>query len=162
MTMPRKPLVLFIVCAYRIFYCAGLALIFAVLIHRLPLSQSLRTFEVPLYYLFIASVVLAVVPATAFWRSPEWMSWAATLLLSIMFIWYGWFSLGAPFVLHELHTFDPVEAAREVSSYQAQALLGTVGIVGFFLLLPVLRRSLDYRPPRSKQDTATSQSAPSQ
>lgn len=124
---------------YRVLYCAALALLFAVLIRRLPLGESLRSFEIPLFYVFVASVVLAAVPGIAFARSPEWMSWAATLFLSIMFIWYGWFSLGAPFVLHELHTFDPIEAAREVNSYRTQALSGTVGIVGFFMLLPILR-----------------------
>jgi len=125
--------------AYRIIYCAALALLFVVLIRRLPLGESLRRFEVPLFYVFVASVVLAVVPVIAFLRSPEWLSWATTAFLSIMFIWYGWFSLGAPFVLHELHTFDPVEAAREINSHRVQALAGTVGVVGFIMLLPILR-----------------------
>ena len=124
---------------YRILYCAALALLLVVLLRRLPIGESLRSFEVPLFYVFVVSVVLAAVPGIAFVRSPEWMSWVTALLLSFMFIWYGWFSLGAPFVLHELHTFDPVEAAKEVNSYRTQALSGTVGIVGFFLLLPILR-----------------------
>ncbi|MFZ0731017.1 MAG: hypothetical protein WAM79_01710 [Candidatus Sulfotelmatobacter sp.] len=124
---------------YRILYCAALALLFVVLVRRLPIGESLRRFEVPLYYALVASVMLALVPGIAFRRIPEWASWAMTLFLSIMFIWWGWFSLGAPFVLHELHTFDPVEAAREVNSYRTQALSGTVGTVCFFMLLPVLR-----------------------
>jgi hypothetical protein len=125
--------------AYRVLYFTALALLFIVLIRRLPLGESLRSFEVPLIYVFMASVALAVIPGIVFVRSPEWMSWAATLFLSVMFIWFAWFSLGAPFVLHELHTFDPVEAAKEVNSYRTQSLSATVVIVGFFLLLPALR-----------------------
>jgi hypothetical protein len=124
---------------YRVLYCAALCLLLFVLLRRLPIGESLRSFEVPLYYAFIASVVLAILPGIAFARSPEWLSWASALFLSAMFIWYGWFSLGAPFALHELHTLDQVEAAREVNSYRTQALSGTVGIVGFFMFLPIVR-----------------------
>lgn len=123
---------------YRVIYCAALCLLLVVLLLRLPIGESLRPFEIPLFYAFIASVALALITAAAFTHVPEWLSWAATLLMCALFVWYLWFSLGAPAVLHELHTFDPVEAAREIRANRNRSLIATAIMLGFFMFLPVL------------------------
>lgn len=123
---------------YRVIYCSVVALLLVVLIYRLPIGESLRPFEIPLFCAFIASAALALFTAAAFTRITEWLSWTATLLLCVLFIWYQWFSLGAPSVLHELHTFDPVEAAKEIRAYRNRSLIETATTLGFFMLLPVL------------------------
>src|SRR6478736_5466623 len=107
---------------YRGLYCAFLGLLLVGLLFRLPIGESLRPFEHPLFYLFIGSVVLAIFSAIAFARIPEWLIWSVTLLLSVLFVWYAWFSLGAPAVLHELHTFDPVETAKEIRAFRTRSL----------------------------------------
>jgi hypothetical protein len=124
---------------YRGIYCAFLGLVFVSLLLRLPIGESLRPFEIPLFYAFLASLALALFSAVAFSHVPEWLSWVAALLVCVLFVWYGWFSLGAPFVLHELHTFDPVEAAKESRAYRNSSLIGTAIMIGFLMFLPVFR-----------------------
>jgi len=123
---------------YRVIYCSVVALLLVFLIYRLPIDGWLRPFEIPLFYVFIVSAALALFTAAAFTRLPEWLSWTATLLLCVLFIWYQWFSLDAPSVLHELHTFDPVEGAKEIRAYRNHSLIVTAAALGFFMLLPVL------------------------
>ena len=118
----------------------------------LPLSGSRRfapsptgwgiaaPFEHPLFYAFIGSIAFAIFSAIVFRSIPERLIWCATLLLSALFIWYGWFSQGAPFVLHELHTFDPVEAAKEIRSFRNGSLIGTATLLGCFVCLPVFHQ----------------------
>jgi len=123
---------------YRVVYCAFLTLLLVVLLHRLPIGESLRPFEIPLFWALIASLALGLYSATAFTRIPEWLSWAATFLVCALLVWYTWFSLGAPFVLHELHTFNSVEAAKEIRTHRDQSFIATAIMLGFFMLLPVL------------------------
>lgn len=127
-----------ILWTYRVVYCALAGLLLVVLLRRLPIGESLRPFEIPLFWTLIASLAIGLYSAAAFTRIPEWLSWTATFLVCALFVWYTWFSSGAPFVLHELHTFDPVEAANEIRAYRDQALIGTAIMLGFFMLLPVL------------------------
>ena len=133
---------------YRGLYCAFFSVHLVGLLLRLPIGESLRPFEHPLFYAFIASVAFAIFSAIAFTRIPEWLIWCATLMLSALFVWYGWFMQGAPFVLHELHTFDPVEAAKEIRSFRDRSLVGTAIMLGFLLCLPVFHR---LRAPRNSQ-----------
>lgn len=138
--------------AYRGIYCAVLGFLFVGLLFRLPVGESLRPFEHPLFYAFIGSDALAVFSAIAFTRLPVWLMWSATLLLSLLFIWWGWFMQGAPFVLHELHTFDPVEAAKEVHAFKTRSLIETAIMLGFFVCLPLLHQF--GRPRKSLPDAA--------
>lgn len=125
---------------YRGLYCAFLGVYLVGLLLRLPIGESLRPFEHPLFFAFIASIAFAIFAAIAFTRIPEWLNWSATLVLSALFVWHLWFMQGAPFVLHELHTFDPGEAAKEVRSFRTRSLVGTTIMLIFFLCLPVLYR----------------------
>jgi len=138
---------------YRGLYCAFLGVIFVGFLLRLPIGESLRPFEHTLFYAFIASIAFAIFSAIAFTRIPEWLIWCATLILSALFVWYGWFMQGAPFVLHELHTFDPVEAAKEVRSFRNRSLVGTAIMLGFFLCLPVFRRLRAHKSRKSNVET---------
>lgn len=130
---------------YRGLYCAFLGLYFVGLVLRLPVGDSLLPFEHPVFYAFIGSIAFAIFSAIAFTRIPEWLIWCATLLLSFLFVWYLWFMQGAPFVLHELHTFDPVEAAKEVQTLRIRSLISTAIMLGFFACLPVFHH---FRRPR--------------
>jgi hypothetical protein len=49
--------------------------------------------------------------------------WAATAMVCAFFTWYAWYSLEAPFVLHEVHTFDPAKAAAEKSRVEFQGAI---------------------------------------
>lgn len=123
---------------YRVIYCSLLGVLFVGLLRRLPIGESLRSFEIPLYYAFIASVALSFLYGVAFEKRPEWQSWAVTAFLCAMFIWYTWFSLSAPFVLHELHTVDPAEAVREISRYQIKSEIATALAIIWFMSLPTI------------------------
>jgi hypothetical protein len=45
-------------------------------------------------------------------------------------------------VLHETHTFDPVQAAAEFSRYRAHAVIGNVILVLWLISLPLVRQFL--------------------
>jgi hypothetical protein len=107
------------------------------LLFRLPVGESLRPFEHPPFYAFIGSVALATFSAIAFTRLPAWSILSATLLLSVLFVWWGWFMQGAPLVLHELHTFDPGDAAKEVATFRMHSIITTAIMLAFFVLLPL-------------------------
>jgi hypothetical protein len=111
-------------------------------------GQSLLPFEHLLFYALIGSIAFAIFSAIAFTRISGWLIWCATLTLSALFIWYLWFMQGAPFVLHELHTFDPVEAAKEVDAFRTRSLIGTAIMLSFFGCLPVLHY---FNRPRGSQ-----------
>jgi hypothetical protein len=132
---------------YRGLYCAFLGVVLVGLLLRQPIGESLRPFEHPLFYAFIGSIAFAIFSAMAFRRIPERLIWCATLLLSALFVWYGWFSQGAPFVLHELHTFDLSESAKEIRSFRNGSLVGTATLLGFFVCLPVFHHLVGGRKP---------------
>ena len=58
---------------YRGLYCAFLGLYLVGLLLRLPIGESLRPFEHPLFYAFIGSIAFAIFSAIAFTRTPEWL-----------------------------------------------------------------------------------------
>jgi hypothetical protein len=132
--------------SYRVLYCLIVGLQLAIILSRfrygaapwLLHGQSVALVESLLSFAFIGSLVLAIFCAIRFLRAPEWLSWSATSLMSALLVWYSWFSLDSPFVLHELHTFDPVRAAKEIRAYQNHSLIETMIVVGFFVSLPLI------------------------
>jgi hypothetical protein len=81
--------------------------------------------------LFVLLLRFARIRPTAFW--------SLVLLWEALFVWYAWFSPAAPFVLHEMHTFDATAGALESKAHYIKAGLVFVVLFAWFLSLPVAR-----------------------
>jgi hypothetical protein len=65
--------------------------------------------------------------------------WALTAAFEALFVWYAWYSLASPFVIHEVHSFDPALVSHEITMHywKAGGLFGTLFV--WFLSLPIVR-----------------------
>lgn len=62
------------------------------------------------------------------------------------FTWYSWFSMSAPFRLHELHSFDPLEIRKEITRHYYAAIPMFVLLASVYGILPLiaLRRAREH------------------
>ena len=125
---------------YRIAYGVSLAVILAAVAQEIRggavggISVLLPT------CLFACALAAAIFATFAFRRLGQSRLWILTLMLAGLFTWYGWFGPGAPFILHEIHTFDPAAAAAEISRYRLQGLAVNAILLLWFVSLPIVRR----------------------
>jgi hypothetical protein len=125
--------------AYRFLYGAILAVILVGLLKRTPLGQTASMSEGVLYWLLICALVFGIFAIIAFRRVAAPLIWTGILLLCVLFAWYGWYSTAAPFVQHETHTFDPMQATAEASRYRTYADVGYAILVVWLVSLPIIR-----------------------
>ena len=69
--------------------------------------------------------VVSVIGAAAFYKTNAAVIWGIVLVWEGLFVWYSWFSPGAPFLLYRSHTWTTVLF---------------VGLFLWFISLPVVRR----------------------
>ncbi len=74
-----------------------------------------------------------------FFRIGPAVFWGFVLVWEALFVWYAWFSPAAPFVLHELHTFDASAIARERTIHHVRAIALFTVLFAWFLSLPIIR-----------------------
>jgi hypothetical protein len=125
---------------YRIIYGVSLAAILAAVAQEIRLGEAGGVSVILLTCLFACALAAAICATFAFRRFAVSLLWLLSLLLVALFTWYGWFSPSAPFVLHEVHTFDPAAAAAEAGHYRIQALVVYAILLLWFISLPVVRR----------------------
>jgi xanthine/uracil permease len=65
--------------------------------------------------------------------------WAVTLVWCATFSWYAWFFSSSRFLPHEVHTFNPVEAAASELRFKEIAVIIFVLLVVWFLNFPVVQ-----------------------
>jgi len=94
--------------------------------------------------LFIAANVLLFLVVLGTWvkiRMASPIVWSATIFWCLLFIWWAWIERqSSPFILHELHTFDPEEARLEINHFRLQAVLGFSILLIWFAIFPLLQR----------------------
>jgi hypothetical protein len=66
--------------------------------------------------------------------------WAITFAWCALFSWNAWFSLSSPFVFHEAHTLDAIEAEAEAGRYNAIAIAIYILLLVWFLSFPLVQR----------------------
>ena len=81
--------------------------------------------------------LLALVIGFAKIRPPVF--WSLVLIWLALFVWYGWFSPAAPFVLHESHSLDPASAENERQAHNLLAGGLFIVLSLWFLSLPITR-----------------------
>ena len=125
---------------YRIIYGVSLAAILAAVAQEIlggvvgGISALVPT------CLFACTLGAAFFATFAFRRLGLSLLWVLTVMLSGLFTWYGWFGPGAPFILHEVNTFDPAAATHEISRYRLQGLAVNAILLFWFVSLPIVRR----------------------
>ena len=92
--------------------------------------------------LFACAAAFPLLATFVFRRATAPLLWAGIVLFCAFFAWYGWYSLPAPFVQHELHTFDSGQAAVESSRFRMKAEVTYGIIVVWFVTLPLVRQFL--------------------
>lgn len=128
---------------YRIAYGIVLAvflgnMIVATIDHHAAFSTTL---------LVIAGILLLAILGLVFLFSRVQPSafWALVLGWEILFVWYAWFSPVAPFVSHEVHSFDAAAAAREAVAHSVKAGFLFSVLFVWFLSLPFVREKFGNR-----------------
>jgi hypothetical protein len=94
--------------------------------------------EIILFWLFACALVFGIFAAFAFQRIARSLMWLGIILLCGLLTWFGFWSRGAPFVLHELHTFDPAKAVAEFRSHNVRAGIGYATLLIWLLSLPIV------------------------
>ena len=95
------------------------------------------------YFLVGANVVLFVVVLTTGLRLkvPSSIVWATTVGWCLLFSWWAWVETqSSPFILHELHTFDPEAARQEIRHFQFQAVCAFCVLLIWFASFPLLQK----------------------
>ena len=128
---------------YRVVYGAFSALILAIAVTQvIRYSDVMAKSQTLLLSLFACAAAFMLFATFVFRRLTVPLLWTGTVVLCGLFAWYGWYSLAAPFVQHETHTFDPVQAAAESSKFRMQSAVTFAIIVAWFATLPVVRQFL--------------------
>lgn len=126
---------------YRIVYAVPLLLILVNVLRSSSLEKASKL-EITLLGFFIVMLALGIFTAVALPRISLSLVVFIAVSLCGLFAWYGWYSVAAPFVLHELHTFDPVEAAAEIRQHRISSCLGYSVFALWLMALPLVRHFL--------------------
>jgi hypothetical protein len=131
--------------AYRIVYGFVLAVFLGNLVMTIyfgmnppQVSALLVAAAVSLCCIFVLLVGFSHVRPAVFW--------GLVLLWEALFVWYAWFSPAAPFVPHEIHTFEANAAARESTAHYLKAGALFALLFAWFLSLPIARLRYHRRP----------------
>jgi hypothetical protein len=128
-----------ILLIYRIIYGAFLIMFLLGTLRRDTPWGAAAISEIIPFWLFVCALVFGIFAAFAFQRITRLLMWLGIILLCGLLTWFGWWSQGTPFALHELHTFDPVEAAAEVRSHNMRTGIGYAILLIWLMSLPVTR-----------------------
>jgi hypothetical protein len=104
----------------------------------LPLEVSWRALAVAVYPISFLALLFLVLLTGITHRPFRWSTWAITATWCFAFSWYAWRSGGSPFVIHELHTLYPGQAAVEIKEYYRVSIPLFVLFVFWFLSFPVV------------------------
>jgi len=126
---------------YRIVYAVPLLLILINALRSSSLEASSKL-EIALFGFFIATLALGVFTTLALPHISLSLVVIIAVSLCGLFAWYGWYSVAAPFVLRELHTFDPVEAAAEIRQHRISSCLEYSVFALWLMTLPLVRHFL--------------------
>ena len=113
--------------------------------------------EVGRYLFLAANVVLFLVVLTTGLklRVPSNIIWAATITWYLLFSWWSWIETqSSPFILHELHTFDPEAARLEIRNFHFQAVCTFSILLIWFASFPILQKYWSRRRLKSRVVTA--------
>lgn len=122
---------------YRGLYGLTLAVLLASVIRQIRLDATTKV-DTLLTFLLAFTLLVAISATIALPRFRISVLWICVLLLGILFTWYGWYSSNSPFVLHELHTFDPILAVNEKSRHNMHAIEIYASFLLWFISLPVV------------------------
>lgn len=123
---------------YRVFYVLVLIL-FGIRIFPSEVSwQAAWALLYPISCLVLSSAVALTILRPHF--SVRFL-WGSSLAWCLMFTWYAWFcTSSSPFIVHELHTLDPLQAALEVRRFYAISVTVYVLLLVWFLSFPLLQQ----------------------
>jgi hypothetical protein len=125
---------------YRVIYGASSALILVVVVMEvIRYSGVVAIPQILLFYMFASSAAFELLAIFLFLRVSVLLLWIGTVLFCGFFAWYGWWSLPAPFVHHEIHTFDPSAALHERHMHNLMAGCIFAALCFWFLSLPIVR-----------------------
>jgi hypothetical protein len=123
---------------YRFIYGASLIMLFVASLSRESQGSAGGTSEIILFWLFACALVFGIFASFAFQRIAGSLMWLGIILLCGLLTWFGFWSRSAPFVLHELHTFDPAKAVGEIRSHNVRAGSGHAALLIWLLSLPIV------------------------
>jgi hypothetical protein len=130
-----------LVWIYRVLTLFFLFIFAANAIYRfVPLSLA---GEIGRYLFVVANVALFLIVLIAGLTPKVSMKvvWTATFVWCLLFSWWAWIETqSSPFILHELHTFDPVAAAAEIEHFRVQAACWFSILLVWFLGFPVFQK----------------------
>jgi hypothetical protein len=128
-----------IITLYRIVYALALSVFLANVVNGIRLSRGTGELELLLLFAAGASLVANLYLVLSFNRSPAWLFWLAAISWCILFAWYAWYSQAAPFVGHEAHSLDPMQATAESGRHRLFATGLFVLLTAWFISLPFVR-----------------------
>lgn len=133
---------------YKTAYGAYLALVLAVLAKQIYLREKLSMPEIIPLCLYAFAVMFALIAVVTLERISARLVWTGTLSLYALFTWYSWYSLEAPFQLHEVHSFDAAAIGHERLMHYL--LAGPIfALLSVWLLsLPIIKARGDRRTER--------------
>jgi hypothetical protein len=108
--------------------------------------------EVGRYLFLFANVLLFLIVLTTGLklRVATPFVWGSTFFWCLLFCWWAWIERqSSPFILHELHTFDPEEARQEIRHFQFLAVPAFSVLLGWFASFPFLQRYASSRNRKS-------------
>lgn len=129
----------------------SLAIVFGSLVYWAPGVVRMGGFSV-LVNVFVLAVGVAVLIGVAYFSTLRFASCSVKVSLAVyllwiaVFTWLGWFGLSAPLRLHEIHFFDPVQAAAERARFFLGAAVAYGLLVAFFSIWPILKVALTRHP----------------
>ena len=125
---------------YRSLYVLVLVVFLANGINRSPQDFGGEMVGVGLFLVSCLLLFGTVLMTGVRHRSSNGFIWAITLVWCFLFSWFAWLSPSSPFVIHEAHSLDAVQAEAEAGRYNAAAVAIFVLLLIWFLSFPFVQR----------------------
>lgn len=124
---------------YRVVYSVVAVIVLVGLLRTAFIREYGSATEILLTLLLACALLFAIVAAFVFTRIAPSVMLIGIVALCALIAWYGWYGPTTPFVQHELHTFDPANAAVESDRFRLYTGISYVVMTIWLLSLPFAR-----------------------